>query len=80
MFMIVSCPHFSSSSLAAQSGQLLAAILSKIMFLVKQPSVVCRVLNSDLCPPHNLLHDIESYPILYEGTRALWIHTSVTDV
>jgi len=59
--------HFSSSSLAAQSGQLLAAILSKIMFLVKQPSVACRVLNSDLCPPHDLLHDIESYPIFYDA-------------
>ena len=34
-----------------------AAILSKIMFLVKQPSVVCRVLDSDLCPPHDVLHD-----------------------
>ena len=31
------------------------------MFLVKQPSVVCRVLSSDLCT-HDLLHDIESYP------------------
>ena len=29
------------------------------MFLVKQPSIVCRVLNSDLCPPHDLLHDID---------------------
>ena len=60
-------PHLSSSRVAAQSGQLLAAILSKIMFLVKQPSVVCRVLNSDLCPHHDLLHDIESYPIFYDA-------------
>ena len=37
------------------------------MFLVKQPSVACRVLNSDLCPPHDLLHDIESYPIFYDA-------------
>ena len=53
----VACPpsHLSSSSVAAPSGQLLAAILSKIMFLVKQPSVVYRVLNSDLCPPHACL-------------------------
>ena len=65
----VACPptHLSSSSVAAPSGQLLAAILSKIMFLVKQPSVVYRVLNSDLCPPHDLLHDIESYPIFYDA-------------
>ena len=36
------------------------------MFLVKQPSVVCRVLSSNLCPPHDVLHDIETYPLFYD--------------
>ena len=36
------------------------------MFLVKQSSVVCRVLSSDLCPPHDVLHDIETYPLFYD--------------
>ena len=44
-----------------------AAILSKFMFLVKQPSVVCRVLSSDFCPPHDVLHDIETYPLFYDS-------------
>jgi len=37
------------------------------MFLVKQPSVVCCVLNSDLRPPHDLLHDIQTYPLFYDA-------------
>lgn len=33
------------------------------MFLVKQPSIKSCVLNIELCPPHDLDHVTESYPI-----------------
>jgi hypothetical protein len=36
------------------------------MFLVKQPSMKSRVLNYELCPPHDLVHDLESYPTFYD--------------
>ncbi|KAG1834029.1 hypothetical protein F4604DRAFT_1963829 [Suillus subluteus] len=36
------------------------------MFLVKQPSIKTRILNPKLCPPHDLVHAIESYPTYYD--------------
>lgn len=35
-------------------------------FLVKQPSVLSRVLCESQCPPHNVIHDISQYDIFYD--------------
>ncbi|KAG2142130.1 hypothetical protein BD769DRAFT_52350 [Suillus cothurnatus] len=36
------------------------------LFLCKRPSTNARVLEIDDCPPHNLVHDITSYPLFYD--------------
>jgi len=36
------------------------------LFLCKRPSTNARVLELNDCPPHNLIHDITSYPLFYD--------------
>ncbi|KAG2096713.1 uncharacterized protein F5147DRAFT_778221 [Suillus discolor] len=36
------------------------------MFLIKQPSVKSHVLNYELCPPLDLMHDLDSYSAYYD--------------
>jgi hypothetical protein len=35
-------------------------------FLCKRPSTNPRVLDANDCPPHNLAHDLTSYPLFYD--------------
>jgi len=46
-------------------------------FLTKYPSHVPRVLDAVACPPHNLCHLIESYPLYYDPVYYPQFHTSV---
>jgi hypothetical protein len=36
------------------------------MFILKLPSTQPRVLNYEMCPPHDVVHDPESYPTFYD--------------
>jgi hypothetical protein len=47
------------------------------MFLLKQPSKKTRVLNYDLCPPHNVVHDVELYPVYYDALYFPHYHPGV---
>jgi hypothetical protein len=46
-------------------------------FLVKMPSIVARVLDDDLCPPHNIVHDIGPYPAYYDPLYFPHLHASI---
>ena len=37
-----------------------------MVFLVKQPSELPRVLSASHCPPNNVLHDISEFPLYYD--------------
>lgn len=37
------------------------------VFLSKHPSTRPRVLDATDCPPHNILHDIQTYPLFYDA-------------
>ena len=37
------------------------------VFLSKHPSSCPRVLDATDCPPHNILHDIQTYPLFYDA-------------
>ncbi|KAG1750870.1 hypothetical protein EDB19DRAFT_1677336 [Suillus lakei] len=37
------------------------------VFIPKLPSVKSRVLPYKLCPPHDVIHDLESYPTYYDA-------------
>ncbi|KAG1849143.1 hypothetical protein DFJ58DRAFT_795302 [Suillus subalutaceus] len=46
----------------------LCILSSMLVSLCKRPSTNSRVLDVNDCPPHNLVHDISSYPLFYYGT------------
>jgi len=46
-------------------------------FLVKMPSIVACVLDDDLCPPHNIVHDIGPYPAYYDPLYFPHLHASI---
>ena len=46
-------------------------------FISKKPSAVPRVLCASLCPPRNILHDIDDYASFYDPCYYPHLHTSV---
>jgi hypothetical protein len=46
------------------------------LFLCKCPLMNACVLELNVCPPHNLIHDITSYPLFYDPTPVtIWLYS-----